>query len=124
MKFFAVLVLFLCLISPAFSQSQGAQRYSALGDSMGSTLTRSNSKLVNYDSLIKDDGSNKAYTNYKRKFQYLVTALNESEAKLNLLLRTNDRSAIIKAERDNYEDLIKQLQSLKTEYDTWAKSTQ
>ena len=124
MRFFAVFILLLCLVFPVFSQSQGAQRYSALGDSIGSTLTRSNSKLANYNSLIKDDGSNKVYTNYKRKFEYLLTALSESEARLNLLLRTNDRSAIITEERDNYEDLIKQLQALKTEYDNWVKTAQ
>jgi hypothetical protein len=124
MKFLITVVLSLCIVFPVFSQSSGAQRYSALGDSIGITLTRSNSKLANYNSMIQDDGNNKVYTSYKRKFEVLVSALNESEARLNLLLRTNDRTTIIKEERDNYEDLIGQLQALKSEYDSWARTVQ
>jgi hypothetical protein len=124
MKILIVAAFSLCLAFPVFSQSSGSQRYSALGDSMGTTLTKSNSKLANFDSMILDGGSNKVYASYKRQFDFLVTALNDSETRLNLLLRTNDRTTIVKEERDYYETLIGQLQSLKSEYDSWARTVQ
>jgi len=124
MRFFAVFVLLLCIVFPVFSQSSGVQKFSAMGNSMGGTLTRSNTRLSYYDSMIKDNGNNKVYTAYKEKYDFLVSSLNESEARLNLLLRTNDRTIVIKEERNNYEDLINQLQSLKSEYDGWVKTVQ
>ena len=124
MRFLAVFILSACIAFPVFSQETNSQRYKALGDSMNTTLTRSNAKLANFDSLVLDDGANKVFTSYKRQFDFLASALNESEEKLNLLLRTYDRSEIIKTERENYSSLVKQLQSVKTEYDGWLRTVQ
>ena len=116
--FFAVA----CLAFPVFSQSGNVQRYNALSENMGTTLNRSSAKLADFDSQVKDDGEIKVYTSYRRKYEDLVKALQESESRLNLYLRTNERSAIIKAERDNYEVLVKQLQTVKSEYDNYRSS--
>ena len=125
MRFFAVLILFTCLVCPVFSQNNPhMQRYTSLGDSLSTLVTRTNAKLANYDSMIKDDGANKVFTSYIRKYNFLTSALNESELKLDLLLRTFDRSEVIKEERDNYESLTKQLQTLKSEYDSWIRTVQ
>ena len=124
MKKYVVFLIFIYLAFPVFSQNQSAntQRYNALSDSMGTTLSKSNVLLEDFNSQIKDDGDIKVYTSYKRKYESLVKALQESEYMLNLYLRTNDRTATIKAERDNYENLIKQLQQVKSEFDGYLRT--
>ena len=121
MKKIIVFVLFVSLAFPVFSQSSHAQRVNALNDSMATAINRSTSRLANYDSMIKDDGDVKVYTSYKRKFDSLVGALQESELRLNLYLMTNERTNIIRAERDNYEELLKQLQATRSEYETYLR---
>ena len=118
MKKIIILIILACLVFPVFSQSAIQQRTAALSDSMGNTYSRSSAKLADYDSMIKDDGEIKMYTSYLRKYNSLVKALRESESRLDLYLRTNERSDIIRAERDNYEALVNQLQSVKSEYDS------
>jgi len=123
MKYFAVLVILAGLAFPVFSQNNALnQRFTALGDSMNNTITSSTSTLSDFDSQIKDHGDVKIYTTYLRKYNYYVKALQDSEVKLNLLLRTSDRNVYVKDERDNYESLIKQLQAVKTDFDTYVKS--
>ena len=124
MKRFFVFLVLICLAVPVFSQNDSAntQRYNALSDSMGTTINKSNVLLEDFNSQIKDDGDIKVYTSYKRKYESMVKALQESEFLLNLYLRTNDRTAIIKAERDNYENLIKQLQQVKSEFDNYLRT--
>ena len=124
MKKIIIFIFLVLVVLPAFSQTNHVQRFRTLGDSINTTYTRSNARLANYDSMILDDGSIKKYTSYKRDYELLVKALQESEAHLNLLLRTNDRVAYIKEERDNYEVLIKQLESMKNEYDNWLRTVQ
>jgi len=127
MKYFAVLVILAGLAFPVFAQnttqnSAITRRYTALGDSMNATITKSTSTLADFNSQIKDNGDIKIYTTYLGKYNYLAKELQDSESKLNLLLRTNDRTAFILEERDNYEELIKQLQSVKSDFDTYVKS--
>ena len=123
MKYFAVLVVLTGLAFPVFAQNNAiTQRFNALSDSMGTTVSRSSSTLEDFDSQIKDNKDVTIYTNYVKLYNYLTSELNESEKKLNLLLRTNDRAAYIAAERDNYESIIKRLQSVKSDFDAYIKS--
>ena len=123
-KFFVVFAVFVCVALPGFSQSANSQRFKALSDSMDRTLSISNSKLENYDLDMTDSGNTKTYTSYNRKHEALKRALNESEMKLDLLIRTNDKTSTIKDERDHYESLVKQLEALKSDYDSWLKNVQ
>jgi len=123
MKYFAVLVIFVGLAFPVFSQNTALnRRFTALGDSMNSTISSSTATLADFNSQIKEDGEVKMYTSFLRKYNYLAKALQDSESKLNLLLRTNDRTLYITDERDNYEDLVKQLQSVKSDFDAYLKT--
>jgi len=127
MKYFAVLVILAGLTFPVFAQntttnSAITRRYTSLGDSMNKTISSSTATLADFNSQIKDNGDIKMYTTYLRKYNYLAKELEESESKLNLLLRTNDRTLYITNERDNYEDLLKQLQSLKSDFDAYVKT--
>jgi len=123
MKYFAVFVILVGIAFPAFSQNSALnRRFTALSDSMNSTITSSTATLADFDSQIKDDGDIKMYTTYLRKYNALASALQESEGKLNLLFRTNDRTVYIIDERDNYESILKQLQSVKSDFDTYLKS--
>jgi len=123
MKYFAVFVILVGLAFPVFAQNTALnRRFTALSDSMNSTITNSTATLADFNSQIKDNGEVKMFTSFLRKYNYLSNALDESEGKLNLLLRTNDRTVYITDERDNYEDLLKQLQSVKSDFDTYLKS--
>jgi len=124
MKYFVAFAIFICVAFPGFSQNARSQRFKDLGDSMGRTLNASNSKLENYDQDTADSGNTRTYTSYNRKHEFLKNALNQSEMKLDLLIRTNDKPAYIKEERDHYESLIKQLDALKSDYDAWLQSIQ
>ena len=117
-------LIFVWLVFPVFSQDASAQRFQSLSDAMGSTLSSSNSKLQSFDDQINDTGNTKTYGSYREKYEDLTKALQESEARLNRLIQSNDRNANIKAERDNYESLIKKLDTVKSDYDNWLKSVQ
>ena len=123
MKIFITLTL-LCLAFPAFSQNRNAQRFNALSESMGAALSKSNSNLEDFDSQLKDDSDVRTYMSYRGKFEYLSKTLQESEGRMNLYLRTNDRLETQKAERDNYESLIHQLETVKSDYDNFVKTVQ
>ena len=123
MKIFIGVMIFTCLAAfPVFSQDTDAERYKALSDSMGSSVSRSTDRLANYDSMSGDDGSLRTYSLYRKRHDELVSALRESEIKLDRLFRTNDRTRFIKQERDNYERLLVELQSVKSEYDAWLST--
>jgi len=89
---------------------------------MGSTLTSSNSKLNDFDQQVADSGNTKGYASYRDRYNNLSKALQDSEAKLNRMILSNDRTADIRAERDNYANLIKKLDALKSDYDNWLKN--
>ena len=122
MKKIVIFILFVSLALPVFAQSAIMQRSNALNSTMDTAITRTTAKLANFDSQIKDDGDIKVFTSYLRKYESLTMALEESEARLNLYLRTNERSGIIRAERDNYEELLRQLQTIKNEFDAHVRS--
>ena len=124
MQYFAVLILSICIAFPVFSQNSNnnRERFRNLSDSMGQTVSNSSSNLEYYDEMTADSGNSKNYAYYSRKHDFLSKALKESEARLDLYIRTNDRPSIVKAERNNYERLIKQLESTKNEYDDWLSS--
>jgi len=123
MKYFAVLVILAGLAFPAFAQNTAiTQRFNALSESMGTTVSKSSTTLEDFDSQIKDNKDVLIYTNYVKLYNFLASELKESEQKLNLMIRSNDRTAYIAAERDNYESIIKRLQSVKTDFDAYIKS--
>ena len=124
MKTVVFSLIFACLVFPAFSQTTNADRFRALDTSMNSTITSSTSKLRTFDQLLSDTGHTRIYMSYRGKFETLSKALQESELQLNRLIQFNDRPANIKAERDNYAVLIRRLEALKTEYNTWLSSVQ
>ena len=124
MKAFLVFVIFICVTFPGFSQNTSSDRFKALSDSMGRTVSNTTANLENYDELTKDNGSTRTYSYYNRKHEHFKQALSESERRLDLLIRTNDRRAVIKEERDNYEVLLRHLEDLKSEYDSWLRSVQ
>ncbi|MCL2318608.1 MAG: hypothetical protein FWC45_00875 [Treponema sp.] len=115
-------IIFACLVFPAFSQNANTQRYKALGDTINSTLSGSNSKLQSFDQLVNDSGNTKTYASFRDRYDTISKALQQSEARLNRLIQTNDRTANVKAERDNYESLVKKLEALKSDYDNWIKN--
>jgi len=124
MKAFFVFTLFICVTFSAFSQNASSDRFKALSDNMGRTISSTTSRLENYDDQLNDSGNTRTYSNYNRKYLVIRQALAESENRLDLLIRTNDRTALIREERDNYEELLKHLESLKSEYDDWLKNVQ
>jgi len=126
MKVFIGFVIFICLAFPVFSQSQSphADEFSALSDSLDSSISRSTTVLADYDSWSSNDGDFKMYSSFKKRYNDIVKALRESEAKMDLLHRTFDRADYVKKERDNYDDLLTQLKSVKTDYDAWLRTVQ
>jgi len=122
-------VIFVCLAFPVFSQSQNSQnpdleRFNALGESMDSSISRSSDILADYNSRLDDDGSFKMFSAFKKRYDDLIAALRESELRMALLYRTNDRAEYVRKERDTYDDLLSELQSVKVEYDSWLRTVQ
>ena len=124
MKYFVVFVVLICLAFPVFGQSATAQRHRALSEAMGSTITRSTAALADFDSRSADSGTMKVYSSFFRRYNSIADALEDSEFKMNFLLRANARNDDIKEERDRYDSLLKQLQETKTEYDNWLRTVQ
>ena len=122
MRFFVCLIIFTCLAFPAFSQSANEDRYQSLSDSMDFTLSSSRNKLENFDQDLKDSGNNNSYASYREKYLSLQRRLNETEARLDLYTRTNDKTSLIREQRDKYENLINELDQVKSDYDSWLSS--
>jgi hypothetical protein len=123
MKYFVFFVILAGLAFPVFAQNAAlAQRLNALSDSMGSSITNATSTLQDFDVQIKDKKDMTIYTSYLNRYGYLVSALQESEGRFKLLIRTNDRNHNIEAERDTFEAFIKQLQAVKSDFDAYLKS--
>jgi hypothetical protein len=124
MKFFFVSVMLACLVLPVFSQDANTQRYKSMSDSMGTTVSNSNTRLADFDKRITYNGNGKSYAEFKQKFDTLSKALRDSEIKLNRMINAHDSVGNIKVERDRYESLIKELGSVKSDYDQWLSSVQ
>ena len=124
MKTFLCFVIFAGLVFPVFSQASDTERFKTLGDTIQRSITRSTDTLANFDSRSTDDGNLRMFSSYRKRHDDLVKALKESEVKMERLFRTNDRVVFIKAERDNYERLLDELQSMKSDYDVWLRTVQ
>jgi len=124
MKFFIAFMILVCVVFPGFSQSAASDRFQALSDSMDRTINSSNSKLESYDEFSSDSSNTNTFMRYNRRHEVLREALGDSESRLDLLIRTNDRPSLIREERDNYENLLNNLKSLKSDYDSWLRSVQ
>jgi len=120
---FFTIILFAFTFS-AFSQAANIQRYRALGDAIGLTLERGNAALEDFNSRVRDDGTTLRYTRFLRQHRDLANALHDSEWRLNFLLRGSAHRTLITEEHANFEDLIRQLDALKTEYDNWLRTVQ
>ena len=117
------IAIFVCLAFPVFSQSQVPQvDFNELSQSMDSSISYSTDMLAYFDSNLNDDGNFKVYSSFRKRYDDIVKALGESEVRMNLLYRTNERSDHVKKERDNYNDLLVQLQAVKSEYDAWLRT--
>jgi len=122
MKIFITFTILICLAFPVFSQSASSDRFKALSDSMGRTISNTTANLEDYDEQLKDNGNIRTFAFYNRRHETLRQALAESERRLDLLIRTNDRRAVIREERDNYERLLRNLETLKSDYDSWQRN--
>ncbi|MCL2094293.1 MAG: hypothetical protein FWH12_08910 [Treponema sp.] len=128
MKKVLIGIIFIGLALPLFSQSNHLEanmgRLRTLSEEMGSTVTRVNSNLAEFDAYILDSGYMRIYTDYRRRYENLSASLRASEVQLNLMLRSNNRGAVLREERDNYADLIRTLEEVRNDYDTWLRSVQ
>ena len=122
MKPFFVFILLACLVFPCFSQSAASDRFRALSEAMGRTIEYSDSKLESLNQDAGDSEGMKTYTLYRRKHESLSNAIRDSEKKIDLLIRTNDRAAKVVDERNHYEDLLNELKTAKSEYDNWLRN--
>jgi hypothetical protein len=124
MKGLIVFALFLCPVFMVFSQDPNVSRFRELSDSMQTTLSSSNSTLGNFDVKMSTNDHFNTFTSYKVQHDKLVKALRESELRLNKLISSNAPESSRKEERDNYERLIKRLDTVKSDYDKWLQSVQ
>jgi hypothetical protein len=124
MKVIFVSIMLTCLALPVFCQEAATQRYKSMSDSMGSTISSGNTKLRDFDSRIGYNNNGKVYGTYRARFDSLARAIRDSEIRLNRLLQSYDRVENIREERDKYESLVKQLETMKSEYDDWLRSIQ
>ena len=115
------LVLF-SLAFPVFSQDASAQRRTALSEAMNATITRSTTALADFDSRITVDATARVYAAYFRRHSFLAADLHESGAKLDLLLRGNAHTTILREERNTYERLLRELEAVKTDYENWLRT--
>ena len=127
MKLILGIIIFTCLSLPAFCQQNvqaQQQRMRNLSESMDTVVTRSNNNLRAFDEMITGNQTNTTFTNFLRRHETLTNALSESEQRLHFLIRSNSRAAEIRAERDNYDRLIRELEGVKSEYDAFVRTAQ
>ena len=125
MKTFFAIIIFVSLAFPVFSQTAGAQqRFRNLSDAMEATITRNNNRLANYNQMATGHEGVQGYASFRVRYEILAGALADSDRRLNLLTRGNARTDVIREERNNYENLIRQLQALKSDYDNWLRTVQ
>ena len=125
MKFILGIIVFTFLSLPVFSQQvDTVQRARNLESSVDTVLTRSNNNLRGFDQLIAAGHDTVTFSVLRRRHESLTHALGESEIHLHYLIRTNSRMADITAERNNYQRLINDLQSLKTDLENYIRTIQ
>jgi hypothetical protein len=119
MKILVAFAIIVFLAFPVFSQDHKLPEYQMLSTDMGSSITSSNNVLGNFDLRLLNNDQYVTFNVYKGQYNNLVIALEQSEERLNRLIKANARESTLKEERDNYERLIKKLQSVKSEFDSW-----
>ena len=124
MKVFFGVVIFVCLAFPAFSQSPNADLFNDLSESMEGSVSRSTSVLAEFDSRNNNNDDFRMYSSFRKRYDDLLRALRDSEGRMALLYRTNERADFVRRERDTYDDLLTQLQVMKAEYDSWLRTVQ
>jgi len=124
MKIFIIAIVLVGLVMPVFAQDANAPLYKSLNDSMNGTISYGSGALQNFDKNITNNDQGKAYAVYKVRYEALTKALNESETRLDRLLYFHDTPANVRAERNRFESLLKQIQAVQAEYDNWLKSVQ
>ena len=125
MKPFFVFIFLICLVFPCFSQNSqnsSADRFSALSEAMGRTIESGKTNLENYDDDTMAGENARTYANYRRRHESLASAMKDSESRMDLMVRTNERPSRLKDERDHYEELIGNLESTKKDYDNWLRN--
>ena len=121
---FSSLILF-CLAFPVFSQTTATpQRLSALSEAFASSVQRNTAALANFDARARDDGTIRVFLSYARRLESLSSALQSSGDRLDFLLRGNARSRFINEEHENFERLLRELESVRSEYDAWMRTVQ
>ncbi|MDR0553437.1 MAG: hypothetical protein LBG76_01370 [Treponema sp.] len=124
MKFFVVSIMLACLVLPVFGQDTNSQRYQSLSNNMGTTISNSNNKLKDVDQQTIYNGNGKTFAQYSQRYNSLAKAIQDSEIRLERLIQARAPANEVKEERDKYEGFVKQLESVKSDYDEWLKSTQ
>ena len=119
MKILVAFVLFACYVFPVFSEDPNVPRYRELSESMGTSISDANDTLGSIDLMKLNQNQLNTFTSYRVQYTNLTGALRNSEVRLNQLIKTNGRASSIKEERDNYERLVKRLEQVKTEFDSW-----
>ena len=123
MKTFIAIIIFSTLTFPVFSQNVNLrQRFSNLSDSMENSIARNSNLLAGWVDAGADHVNMRAYAAFRTRYETLLGAMRDSEHRMNFLLRTNARLEFIGEERDNYENLLRLLRELKTEYDAWLRT--
>ncbi|GHV69665.1 hypothetical protein AGMMS49928_12880 [Spirochaetia bacterium] len=124
MKFIVAVLVFASVVFPVFSQDSNTSKYKSLDDTMGNTISSSNSQLSEFDKLMSYNGNGKMYASYKQKYDSLTKSIQNQEIKLKRMLQAHDNTGNLKKERDVYENLIKRLEAVKSEYENWLKTIQ
>ena len=125
MKIFMIAIFSICLLVPVFGQQDAdVSVYQSLNETMNVTITHSTEALENFDNLMRHDVQGKTYASYKIRFEALSRALRDSEIRLGQLIRFNDRPVNITAERTRFEQLLRQLEAIQSEYDSWLSTIQ
>jgi hypothetical protein len=125
MKIFMGFFIFACLAFPVFSQTQNQRTdYTELGEPLETEISRSTDMLASFDSWSNNDENTKMYSAFRKRYDDLVIALRESEARMGLLFRTYSRADHVKIERDTYEGLLNELKEVKSNYDNWLSTVQ
>jgi hypothetical protein len=124
MKILVAFAVLAFMAFPVFSQDHKLPEYQMLSADMGSSISSSNNVLGNFDLRLLNNDQYVTFNVYKGKYSNLVIALGQSEDRLNRLIKANARESTLKEERENYERLIKRLQSVKSEFDSWLSNIQ
>jgi TolA-binding protein len=109
------------VVFPVFSEDPNAPQYRQLSTSMGSSVSNSTDILANFDLEFTNDDQLTRFTAFRDQYRSIQGSLQESENRLNLLMRSNAPMRAQREERNKYEQLLRRLQAVKTDYDNWLR---